>query len=1142
MIKSKSKIKNNLLKLCVAFLFPFTLFGGLSLTTQMSNAVNAADYVESYQENVSITNSSFTQGSFASASNSLSGWSAIESSSNATGMFVDVGTGITTDETGSNTTFSRYRETYMLSSNPGARGNSDTRILMINSKTYSADKNVAAQKGYRSESITLEANSYYSFSVAVKTDTNGDDNVNASIYISGLVDDEGNALDPIGYENILTKDWKDYHFFIATGDTSQTITIDLYLGSANGGRSSGAVFFDEVRGVRYSENAFFESCYDYGYTGEDTYQDYNSSTCFLTEGLLSSKALVDLSGYNLDFEESIASDSNTLGDDWSIVGRNVGGHAIISKIKMQPADFASLTGYSYTGDDLSYGNSQALILYTSSSDGYVGVQSRDIDIKAHSIYKITLKMKASQIDSGSFYLKIQENNNIYTLYPNLLSNDEDDSNYYATQSGQTSGITSNVENSFTNDYQTVEMYVKGHSLYDSSINLELWFGDSSTAAQGCVVIDNIEIEYADYEDFSSASNSLELLSFSSTPSDISNSYFNQTQFTHDNSYPLTASDWTSEIEDENVNESGVIYLYDSDSYKTMYSGKYDWAGIYPGNPNNTLDYDLPNNVYMMQNKNNSYQSLTSSSTTLSSNSYYKISFDYYNQNGLSGLNDSEITVELIDSNGIVIFSQTGIPSLDRWNNMEIYVKTAETVSSDVNIKISLGEENNKVGGYVYLDNFLVQSSTEDAFAAARYTCDLSDYYFSITDNGPVSNVVTSSPAYNLTIDQIYDDTKTEADSDDCAIAGLVSGNDNPYIVFDPSLQVEDSNLLVIQTMYASSASLTSAYTLTLEADQYYMLTFDLATIFNLSAENAKTDEHDCKYGLTVTIEGFEEVSQIVSSSELQNYKLYLQCTEATNPTIKFTLVSDCYDTLGTAIITHLDFTTITQNDYNNARLSPLFEERVFTPSQTSSTETDDDADDDNTGDTEDPDDGNNVNPLLLISSIIMALALIAAIVGFALRKVKIKKIDKIKKETYDRKLSINHDAVLNEAQKQRDIEFEGLKNAKQQLLEEKEEIEKQHKEFVKESRLENKEKISKNMEKAFKQYNTKINRIDEKINIINEKIDNCMSAEHLLSIQRSIIAKQEEEYAMEKRAYKEALKKKKQEEKQASDKTNDNKD
>lgn len=1141
MIKSKSKIKNNLLKLCVAFLFPFTLFGGLSLT-QMSNAVNAADYVESYQENVTITNSSFTQGSFASASNSLSGWSAIESSSKATGMFVDVGTGITTDETGSNATFSKYRETYMLSKNPGARGNSDTRILMINSKTYSQDQNVAAQKGYRSESITLEANSYYSFTVAVKTDTNGDDSANASIYISGLVDKDGKTLDPIGYENILTKDWKDYHFFIATGDQSQTVTIDLYLGSANGGRSSGAVFFDEIRSVRYSENAFYQNCYHFGYNGEDTYLDYNAQTCFLTNALLPSRALVDLSGYNLDFEEPIEADTNTLGDDWSIVSRNSNGHAVISKIKMQPSDFASLTGYSYTGDDLSYDNEQSLILYTTSSNGYVGVQSRDIEIKAHNIYKVTLKMKASQIDSGSFYLKIQENDNIYTLYPNILSDDEDADNYYATQSGQTSGITSNVDSPFTNDYQTVEMYVKGHSLYDSSINLELWFGDATTAAQGCVVIDNIEVEYADYDDFSSASNSLELLSFSSSPSGISNSYFNQTNFTHENKYPLIASDWTSEIEDEKLNESGVIYLYDSDSYKTMYSGKYDWAGVYPGNPNNTLDYDLPNNVYMMQNKNNSYQSLTSSSTTLSSNSYYNISFDYYNQNGVAGLNNSEIVVELVDSNGIVIFSQSGIASLNRWNKMEIYVKTAETVSSDVNIKIYFGEEENKVGGIVYLDNFQVQSSTEEAFTAARYTCDLSDYYFSITDKGPVTNVVTSAPAYKLTIDQIYDDTKTEADSSDCAIAGLVSGSDNPYITFDPSLKIDDSNLLVIQTMYASSASLTTAYSLTLEADNYYMLTFDLATIFNLSAQNSKTDEHDCKYGLTITVEGFEEVAQIVTSTELQNYKLYLHCTETTNPTIKFTLVSDCNDTLGTAIITHLDFTTITQNDYNNAKLSPLFEEKVFTPAQTSSTETDDDTSDDDTAeDTQEPE-GNNVNPLLLISSIIMALALIFAIVAFALRKVKIKKIDKIKKETYDRKLSINHDAVLNEAQKQRDIEFEGLKKAKQQLLDEKEEIERQHKEFIKEARLENKEKISKNMEKTFKQYNAKINRIDEKINIINEKIDNCMSAEYLLSIQRSIIAKQEEEFTFEKRAYKEALKQKKKEEKKASDKTNQKKD
>lgn len=1134
MIKSKNNKKNTLLKLCVAFLFPFTLFGGISLSN-ISNASTTVSYVESYQEDLTITNSSFTQGSFASASNSLTGWSAIETSSKATGMFVDVGTGITTDETGSNTTFAKYQKTYMLETNPGARGKNDTKILMINSKTNSNDQNVSAQKGYRSESITLEANSYYSFTISVKTSTNGDDNVNASIYVSGLVDDDGKSLDPIGYENILTEQWKDYHIFIATGDTSQTINIDLYLGSANGARSSGAVFFDEIRGVRYSENQFFETCYNYNYEGIDTYEDYNSSTCFLVDGLQSSKALVDLKGYNFDFEDTILEDSNTLGDSWSIIKRTSNGHAIISNIKMQPSDFYNLTGYSYVGDDLSYNNSQAMILYTNSSDGYVGVQSKNIEIKAHTIYKVTLKMKISDLQgSGSFYLKVQENNNIYSYYPNILSDDESSDNYYATQSGQISGITSNVENSFVNDYQTIEMYVKGHSLYDSSINLQLWLGDENNNVEGCVVIDNIEIEYANYDDFANASNSLELLSFSSTPSSLSNSYFNSTKFSDDNKYPLVASDWTTLIENENLNESGVIYLYNSDLYKSMYANKYDWAGIYPGNPNNTLDYDLPNNVYMMQNKSNSYQSITSASTNLAKNSFYKISFDYYNQDGFTGLNPSQIKVELIDSNGITIFSQEGISSLDRWNNMEIIVKTAETISQDINIKISLGTEDNKVGGIVYLDNFSVQTTDESTFNLAHYTSNLSDYYFSITDKGPVSNVLTSSPAYKLSIDQIYDSNKTEADSEDCAVAGLISGADNYFINIDQSLKVEDSNLLVIQTLYASTASLTSAYTLTLEADNYYMLTFDLATLFNLSAENASNNEHECKYGLTITIDGYDSVEEIVGTSQLENYKIYLHATEASNPTIKFSLVSDCHETLGTAIITHLDFTSVTETEYKNASLSPLLDNRVFRVNQTTSTEEDDSDNEDNIAN----DDNNKqgTNPLLLVSSIIMAVALIIAIVGFILRKVKIKKIDKIKKESYDRKLLINHDAILNEAQKRRDEEFNSLKTAKEQLLSEKESLEKEHKEFIKESRLVNKEKISKQMEKSFKQYNTKINRLDEKINIINEKIDNCMTADHLLAIQKTIISEKEQEFALEKRAYKEAVKNQKQEEKSLNNK------
>ncbi len=1130
MIK-KEKLKSKMLKLCAVFLFPVALFAPISLNhyheEAQTSALEAANYIDAYQENVEIANSSFTQGSFASSSNNLSGWSAIETSSNATGMFVDVGTGTTTDETGSNSTFSRYRATYMLETNPGKRGNNDTRILMINSKSTSSDVNVSAQKGYRSESITLEANSYYSFTISVKTATNGDQSANASIYVNGLVDRNGNTLDAIGYENILNQTWTDYHIFIATGDTSQTVTIDLYLGSAHGGRSSGVVFFDEIRATRYSENAFFETCYDYGYQGIDTYQNYSEPTCFLVNDLQSTKAYVELNGYNLDFENPIIEDTNTLGNEWSIVKRTSSAHAVISKIKMQPASFTELYGYTYIGDDLSYDNSQGMILYTDSEAGYVGVRSQDIEIKAHNIYKISFNVKVTEV-SGSFYLKVQENDNIYSYYPQILSNDENNDNYYQTQSGQTSGISSNTTNAFTNDYQTVDMYVKGHSLYDSSINIELWLGDETTTAEGCVIVDNIEITYADYEDFSSASNSLELKSFSSTPSSgISNPYFNASQFASDNTYPITASDWTTSISDEDKSESGIIYLYDNESYKALYSNKYTWAGIYPGHPNNTLNYSIPNNVYMMFNSANSYQSITSSTTTLSSNSYYKISFDYYNQN-TSGLNPSQIKVELIDSNDIVIFTQEGLSSLNRWNNVDIFVKTAETVSNDVSIKISLGDEDNLAGGIVCLDNFLVETSTENNFNNGHYTSDLSDYYFSITENGEPSNLISSSPAYQLTIDQIYDTTKTEADSNDCAIGGLVSGVDNPYIVYDESLRVEDSNLLVLQTMYASSASLTSNYTLSLSADSYYLLSFDLATLFNDNAWTASTDDHNCQFGLTVEVEGFEQTTQILATTTLQNYKFYLHCNEAVNPTIKFTLVSDCNQTLGTALITHLNFTAITESEYNGAQFSPLLDQRVFTPAQ-SAAETDDSTEEDDNTTTSPENEG--MNPLLLISSIIMGVVLIVAIVGFALRRVKIKKIEKVRKESYDRKLAINHDAVLHEAQKRRDAEFEGLTQAKQQLLDEKSQLEQEHKEYMREARETNKDKITKQVEKTFKKYTTNIARLDEKINIIDEKIKNCMSAEYLLSIQRNIIAEQEKDYALEKKATKTAIKQQKLQEK-----------
>ncbi len=189
MIKKRYSKNSNCLKLCAMFLFPFALFGGIALTAQKSSFAAEEAQVKYYSEKVDVTNSNFEQGgTYFLKGDSLSGWNAIETESTATGMLIDVGQGTNTEEGNNETsTFSDHKDDYMLSSNPGSHG-SDSRILLINSKANKNQSNVQAIKGYRSSSITLEANSYYVFSVSAKAMLNGDDFANGSIYISGLTD------------------------------------------------------------------------------------------------------------------------------------------------------------------------------------------------------------------------------------------------------------------------------------------------------------------------------------------------------------------------------------------------------------------------------------------------------------------------------------------------------------------------------------------------------------------------------------------------------------------------------------------------------------------------------------------------------------------------------------------------------------------------------------------------------------------------------------------------------------------------------------------------------------------------------------------------------------------------------------------
>ena len=59
-------------------------------------------------------------------------------------------------------------------------------------------------------------------------------------------------------------------------------------------------------------------------------------------------------------------------------------------------------------------------------------------------------------------------------------------------------------------------------------------------------------------------------------------------------------------------------------------------------------------------------------------------------------------------------------------------------------------------------------------------------------------------------------------------------------------------------------------------------------------------------------------------------------------------------------------------------------------------------------------------------------------------------------------------------------------------------------------REKDKNKISRTVEKAFKAHTSNIAAFNEKLNIINEKITYTISPEHLLELQRKLVAQEDE--------------------------------
>lgn len=1017
------------------------------------------------------------------------------------------------------------------------------------------------------------ANSRYNVSAntkyyTTKTEyTSLNDYVFGSVYLDGLKDENG---DPIKaqYEKITSKEWVTYYFFVATGNEAQTVTLDLWLGTNKANNeSSGVVYFDDCHIYQYSENTFWKTYQSYigkNYTQEVTNtQGHTSIETFLCSDFvdLRNKNVIAYPTNNFDFEEGIFNDDISSLKNWKKFGD---GNAQIFNSKA-PEYFKKTTGYDFVGSNLSCeaviedekvvitANDYVLGLWADKQ--YVSVKSNDISINANEIYKVKAFYKIAENTNGNVYMFVEENDNVLSAY-NLT-----DKQYTLTEQTASSAVTSNGTNDGTNNYGFLEFYVKGGALYNSSVNISLGLGKSGEVATGCVVFDDITVEKATTENYDSATNKIELDTKSGTTT-VPNGNFNKVTIDKDQNYPLAPQNWTI-TNGNGINFGGVINTEKSqyDKYVKEYNrlkqegienidNPYYWATY--ANPLNSKNSSTePDNILMLSNLNKTWQKLQSDNMSLSANTTYRLNFKYKTTN-ISSQN-ATIKVSLYGKDGFKLFESQNIASNGKWEDFSIYLKSFAG-ASEIYMVVEFGNEDEKAEGFVYFDNFELNTVDSAVYENKVDTAEGNGDIFGIVD---MSNFYLNLPTNNITTDLSTTDTPAYTGSVSSSdgneiVGGIINsdkfGENSIYNIPKENPDDEGKDVFYITSQGVGSYTIQSNFTLDLEADKYYVLTFKLKTNFNYNNDGIKLDkDKKYEYGATFGLTGFNYMTKLMSSEKYETYSMYFKASEATSSKLYMGLVCDTLETAGSMAIYDITFEESDEDTYNSVSTTTgdkkydVNKDRVFVAKAEESSDGDTGDGDTGDGDKEEPANQGGFD-WLLVPTLITAFAILVAVVGSVLRKVKIKKIEKKRKETYDRKQSLNIDVIKQKAKKQRDAEVVEVKETIAKFEKELQNLETAHKQKVLSLRTKDKGRVSKETDKEFKLFAQKRTVIAEKIEALNKQVESLSSAEHLLSLERKIYTqeemKQKELMKVSKKLNKEQEKSIKDKDVEKEDKTN----
>ncbi len=804
----------------------------------------------------------------------------------------------------------------------------DQYVLMIDSYDYDLESAYTTNFGYRTASnIHLDAGKNYMISVDAYTLNNS--NI-ASMYLYN--GDEVFAQ----FKNVKSYNtWTSYYFYVQTNDNE---ALDLKLGLYLEG--AGTVLYDNV------------ACYELNTSMFNTF----TSTIGNNENVVN---LVDNVAYSYNVNNSNQF-VNTLDNT-----NRVSLRSIDSVIGKNGAEYTTI-GFSTEHDGARNSN----ILINNIKETYIKYATEDdfLTFEQSRLYKVTIRVKAENL-SGKASLNLVQTG---------VETDK-------ATNGKAITISSDTSSDLNNDYQDYSFYINSHPTESSNYRLEIALGESETLTSGKLYISNVTVTYAKYEQYSSASNKIDLTTksvYSDSPVMMDNGSFDGIKINdYNNIYPATPIDWTVST-GSNKQYYGVVNS-DSDIFTTL--------GI-----KSPLSANENENLLLMYNTTNDTLSYTSESKSITADSYHKFQISTKTIN-------SSIKVSLVatkDNKEIILSTKT--ISSPSWQELTLFLHAGHE-DLDVSLRVEL--ITTAGAGYAYIDNAKFDFPETSKTIQQQYESASDADFVKLTDlSNPLATDSTTpwsgTPYFTGNGDGDVDFGIIPLTKMNSTLTQTVIGAED--IENFSRITTNVLGLKVNDGYYTISSDL--GYALKSEDGTFYKISVSVFTK-NITVDNLEEDEK--LSAVTISLTNFEDnFTEITTEGKWTTYTFYIDPTTATTTYLNMSLGNSEQYCSGTVFFGDIVFEKIDQDTYDQFAVANDTTKVLETVTEPKDDEEDTETNDSNV---------DNSNWIYYIPSILFAVAIVIAIVGVMVRKIKWKKPTKKSKNAYDRHNTVSKQVLMRRA-------------------------------------------------------------------------------------------------------------------------------